>query len=205
MHTRSMREVEAAIRECADRGDFKEAARLALEGYGDEVYGFLVVRMRGEQDASDVFSDLTEDMWRGLPGFAFRCSFRTWMYVLARNAASRFEKVPTNQRRRRVTISRLPEGVDRSRTATKPYLRTDAKDELSVLRDKLDPDEQTLLVLRLDRRLSWADVALVLSDVENPSPDELKRLAARYRKRFGTIKQRLSDLAVEHGLLGNSP
>jgi RNA polymerase sigma-70 factor (ECF subfamily) len=199
-----MREVEEAIRQHADRGDFKEAAHVALRAYGDEVYGFLVVRMRGEQDASDVFSDLTEDIWRGLPEFAFRCSFRTWMYILARNAASRFEKVPTNQRRRRVTISKLPEAADRSRTATKPYLRTDAKDELSALRQKLDPDEQTLLVLRLDRQLSWADVALVMADVEDPSPDELRRLAARYRKRFEAIKQRLSELATEHGLLGKA-
>ena len=70
-------ELEAKIRSHFDAGELEEAATVALEGYGRELLGYLVATMRSEQDAGDVFSELSEDLWRGLPEFGWRSSFRT--------------------------------------------------------------------------------------------------------------------------------
>ena len=52
------------------------------------------------------------------------------------------------------------------------------------------PDGGTLLVLRVDRRMSWRDIARVMAD----APDEdLDKFAATLRKRFERVKERLRD------------
>jgi len=45
------------------------AATLALRTYGPELYGFLAGQLQNNTDADEVFSQLTEDLWRGLPAF----------------------------------------------------------------------------------------------------------------------------------------
>ena len=51
--------------------------------------------------------------------------------------------------------------VDHVRTTTALHLRSEVKDQVSRLRERLEPDEQTLLILRVDRALSWREVAHV--------------------------------------------
>ncbi len=64
------------------------------------------------------------------------------------------------------------------------------------------PDDQTLLMLRIDRGLSWRDLALAISSEEGASSDEAISInAARLRKRFEQIKQRLRELAVQQGVI----
>ena len=69
------------------------------------------------------------------------------------------------------------------------------RDALRRLRESLDPEERTLLVLRLDQELEWDEVATVLS--AEGAPVE----AATLRKRYERIKDRMSRLAREQGLL----
>src|SRR5712671_4299969 len=80
--------VEELVREACVQGDTERAATLALDQYGREVLGYLIARI-GEQRGNEVFSDLLEDFWRGLPGFGWRSSLRSWIYTLARHAISR--------------------------------------------------------------------------------------------------------------------
>jgi len=194
-------ELEARIRSHFDAGELEEAATVALEGYGRELLGYLIATMRSEQDAGDVFSQLSEDLWRGLPEFGWRSSFRTWSYVLARNAAGRFRRAPQNQRHRRVGLSKISEVADRVRTETLPHLRTEVKDRFGELRRALDPDDQALLILRVNRRMSWKEIAQVLGDASIDDERAIDRGAARFRQRFQTVKKRMHDLAKREGLL----
>src|SRR5688572_20819883 len=98
-------EIEAAIHAAHDRGDMDETVRVGMSHYQDEVYSFLCARLGSEADAHDVLSQTTEDLWRGIAAFAWRCSFRTWLYTLARHAAVRFERAPANQDRRHQALS----------------------------------------------------------------------------------------------------
>ena len=83
-----VRQSERKLRETWERGDYQVAATLALEAYAPEIMGFLMERLRGEDDASEVFSQFALDFWRGLPRFEWRSSLRAWAYALARNLTS---------------------------------------------------------------------------------------------------------------------
>ena len=197
-------EDEARIRDAHARGAYGEAIEAALERYGNEVLSFLRARLRDDSDANEVFAQLGEDLWRGVVEFRWQCSFRTFIYTLARNAAVRFERAPMNQGRRRRGLSALPEAAASERLRTRPYLRTDVKDRFAALRASLTPDEQTLLVLRVDREMSWEDVARVLCDGELDA-DALRRHSATLRQRFQKLKAQLRERAIAEGLLGPDP
>jgi RNA polymerase sigma-70 factor, ECF subfamily len=64
------------------------------------------------------------------------------------------------------------------------------------LRAMLTPEERTLLVLRLDRDLSWREVAIVLEEEQGEPVEE-----AALRKRFERVKERLVRLARDEGLV----
>ncbi len=194
-------ELEAKIRSHFDAGELEHAATVALEGYGRELLGFLVATMRDEQDARDVFSQVSEDLWRGLPNFGWRSSFRTWSYSLARNAAGRFRRTPHNQRHRRVPLSAISEVANRVCTRALPHLRTEIKDRFAELRQSLDPDDQALLILRVNRRMTWKQIAQVLDAASIDDDAAIDRAAARFRQQFHAVKARMHDLAERDGLL----
>ena len=78
--------LEQRIRRHHERGELKEAATAAIEGFGPEILGFLKAVVRDEQLAGEVFAHFCEDVWTGLSGFRWESSFRTWGYTLARAA-----------------------------------------------------------------------------------------------------------------------
>lgn len=188
-------DVEARARALADAGDHAAMVTLALESYGPEVLGYLVAAARSDADADEAFAMFSEDLWRGAPGFRWDASLRTWLYTLARHALGRLLRDPHRRPERRVPLSRSPEVAAlsaRIRSATLPHLMTERKQEVARLRAALDPDEQTLFVLRLDRRMSWDEIARIMA--EPGDGPESARAAARLRKRFERAKQRLRAL-----------
>ena len=195
---------EESIRDAHARGEFDLAVRTALAHYQTEVFSFLCDRLRSEADAHEVFSQLNEDIWRGIAGFRWQCSFRTWLYTLARHAAIRFERSPANRAGHRQPLSRAPEAPVQERSRTRPYQRTDVKDRFAALRATLSADEQSLLVLRVDRELAWEEVARILSDGEVDEA-ELKRASTNLRQRFRQLTLRLREMARAEGLLDEEP
>jgi RNA polymerase sigma-70 factor (ECF subfamily) len=173
------------------RGAVDEAATAALEGLGPAVLGYLA-SLHPEDEAHDVFSVFAEDLWRGLPGFRRECSLRSWAFRLAWHASARHRRDPWRRRGERFptsAASRLAASIAGSR------LPGGRRDALRQLREALDPEERTLLVLRVDQELEWDEVAAVLS--ADGAPVE----AATLRKRFERIKDRLARLARAQGLL----
>lgn len=149
--------------------------------------GYLSTRSRSETDAAEVFSSFCEDPWKGLPGSRWPSSFRTWAYTLARHALDRMARDPQRRRDRNVALSDLPEVfelAEQARTTTLIHLRTETKNKLTALRDQLEPDDRTLLILRVDRKLAWSEIASVMADEDEPTPEEIQRGAATLRKRF---------------------
>lgn len=192
-------ELEASIRAACDEGDHAAAADALLRGYGGEILGFLIARVGDESEASEAYSDFAVDLWRGLERFEWRCSARAWAYRLARNAAYRRHQVNQRRHRQSVPIAEIDELPRRTPTDTPSFLRTPMVDRVRELRDELRPEERELLVLRVDRRLSWPEIAVVLSGAEL-GDDELERHAARLRQRFVKTKERLRGLAKRAGL-----
>jgi RNA polymerase sigma-70 factor (ECF subfamily) len=194
-------DVEAVLGALLRQGALSPAATRALEAYGQELFGYLVSVVGNDTDAKEVFSQVCEDLWRGLSKFDSRCSMRTWLYVLARHAAARFRRTPWNQAGRRSADAELDALVAHARTQTQPWMRTDVKDRWRALRESLDADARSLLVLRIDRKMEWKDIARVTLDEESPDPAELAREADRLKKRLQLLKNDLRQRAREAGLL----
>ncbi len=211
MSTAERDAVEASVRARCEAGDYDAAATLAIKGYGAELYGFLVVLHRDDEGASDVFSLVCENVWRGLPKFGWGSTLRTWAYTIARHASLRYRKRAERRGRGAVPMSeQISVLAAQVRTATAPFLKTEHKDAFTRLRETLPEEEQVLLVLRVDRELAWDDLARVLSerkycdndtDEVAPDPATLKREAARLRKRFQLVKEKLLALGRREGLV----
>jgi RNA polymerase sigma-70 factor (ECF subfamily) len=187
-------EIEAPVRACLERGDPTAAATRAVQGYGPQILGFMLAMSRNEADAHDAFAQFCEDMWRGLAGFRWRSSLRTWSYVIARNALQRQHGQAPARHGPHVALSQAPELqalAAHARTGTAEYLRSETRSRLGELRERLDPDDRTLLILRVERRMSWRDIAEVLG--ESAEPAALERRAAALRKRFERLKLELRE------------
>lgn len=199
--------LEREIRQCLSAENYEGAATRILLGYGAELFGFLMARLRDETAAADAFSMFSEDLWRGLAGYEARSSVRVWAYTLARHAAIRQQASPHLRRERNLSlgdahvVSKLAE---RLRTETAPFLRTEFKTRVAALRERLSEEDRTLLVLRVDRGLDWADVARVFLLPELAGADSaVKAEAARLRKRFQLTKARIRQMASEEGITGD--
>ena len=187
--------VEADVRAACNDGDHAHAATLALRALGPEIYGFLAALHRS--DADDVFAMFSTNLWRGLPKFAWQCTLRTWAYTIARNASHRYRRGERHQRAH-TGLDDADQLAQEIRTATQSYLRTDFKTKFAELRATLSPEDQELLILRVDRGLQWNELALALSD---EPPADLAKEAARLRKRFQLVKEKLLELGRQQGLV----
>jgi RNA polymerase sigma-70 factor (ECF subfamily) len=187
--------IEDDVRARLAAGDPGGATSRALRGFGPEVMAWLHATLRSETEASDAFALFGEELWKSLTRYDQRCSMRTWCYMLARHAAYRVREA----RRKNLALPLSQAPVDalvaEVRATTLVHLRTEVKDRVRALRDQLDPDDQMLLILRVDRDLGWRDIALVLLGDEAPAAEVDKR-AATLRKRFERVKARLRELAA---------
>ncbi|MBL8622022.1 MAG: sigma-70 family RNA polymerase sigma factor [Myxococcales bacterium] len=193
---------EAPVRDLVAAGDLTRAATAAIELYGGEIASFLHAIARDEDLATEAYAVTCEDLWRGLPGFRWGSSLRTWLYALARNALFRLRRAPRRRERAYVPLDLAKEVFDRAeqiRTGTVEFMRTEVKDEVRRLREALDPDDHELLILRIDRKMSWREVAQAMPGDGEESVD---RRAAVLRKRFERAKTLLRTLAAERGIIG---
>ena len=186
---------EAAVGAALTAGDFSAAATEAMRHYGPQILGYLASLTRNPADADEIFSMFGEDLWTGLPGFRRESSFRTWAYKLAWHAAMRFFKDPYRKRGQPLASAQFSRVAEVVRTTTAAHLRTAVKDKMAQLRATLDPAEQTLLVLRVDRGMSWQDIAEIMSDAGEPVA------AAALRKRFERLTEKLRKLTQDEGLI----
>jgi RNA polymerase sigma-70 factor (ECF subfamily) len=186
-------EVEAEAERAFTEGDLQLATTVLIRGHGPQVVGYLLGLLGNEQDASDAFAEFCADLWKTLGSFRRECSFQAWCFLVARHAAARLrEKTEVQRKRTRPLttedISQLGGHVFRSSTAGRERRLSEAELRLQQIRGTLREDEQTLLFLRVDRGLSWRDIARVLADRDGSPPSE-----AALRKRFERLKQKLQE------------
>ncbi len=182
-------------------GDPTGAVTAAIRGYGPEVLGFLYAQQRDDEGANEAFSQMCEDMWKGIDSFGQRSSFRTWMYAVARAALHRTRRTKGRREKRQASLSTWEEAAAQVRSATAMIKRTDVKDRFAQLRERLPEEDRELLVLRVDRSMEWTDLARVLSERVDLDGDDLKRESARLRKRFQLVKEELRRAAEQEGLI----
>ena len=193
---------EERVQALCDARDHDAAATLIIDQHGPSIYGFLVATMGDETAGAEVFSMWCEDVWKGLEGFRWGCSLKTWLYTVARHAGHRWRRAPFRKRHHQALsqspfLSKLV--VDARKSITQ-WRRTESRNQLQELRQELEPDDQTLLILRVDREMSWKEVAQVMHGVDEEDAT-LKRHAATLRKRFERVKRELRQMALDRGLI----
>jgi len=198
-----MNAIESSIRDAHAMGDFDRALTVLVEGYGRELLSFLCARAQSDDLGGELFAATCEKLWRGIAGFSWRSSARGWAYAVAKNVLTDHFRSPHERPERKQSLSQLGEAsavVERVRTETARYRKTETKNRMQKLREQLPGDDQTLLILRVDRQLPWAELAQIMA--ERPLDDaELKRESARLRQRFQAVKTKLRALAKDAGLL----
>jgi RNA polymerase sigma-70 factor (ECF subfamily) len=180
-------EVEEAVRRHLGLGDHAAAASDALRGYGPQILGYLAAILSNDALATEAFSAFAEDLWCGLPSFRGEGTVRAWAYAVASRCASRTLRTAARDRTRRLMTSEASRLAEEVRTSLPT--RVERRDRIARARAQLQPEEQALLVLRIDRDLSWAEVAAALSEMSSTPVNE-----AAVRKRFERLRQRLREL-----------
>lgn len=188
-------EIEQTIASHLATGDHARAATAALGGLGPQILGYIHAMLRDEDAAHDVFGQFSEELWKSIGTFRAESSFKTWAYKLVAHAIGRHRRDPYQRRGQAMASDELSAVVHDVRSKTPPFKRTEVKDKIAQLRESLDPEDQSLLFLRIDQGLSWNEVAEVVSAEGDPVD------AAALRKRFERAKQRLRKLAEDAGIL----
>jgi RNA polymerase sigma-70 factor (ECF subfamily) len=185
--------LDVRVRAAVEAGDASGAATTAIQELGPAVLGYVRSLLRDEADAAEAFSRFAEDLWRGIESWRGASSLKTWAYKIAWCAAMDVRASAWKRRVRPLEsseASRLAEDV-RTRSAVRDERRRQALDRI---RAGLEPEEQSLLYLRIDQEMEWTEIAEVLSAsgprVEPPA----------LRKRFERLKERLAQRLREEGL-----
>lgn len=181
------------IRALLARDRLGDAATRLLQQLGPGVLRYLRATLRNEADVAEAFSQFAENVWKGLGTFRFDCTLRSWAYRVARNVAADLRRHPWQRRRRLATTEAhaIAEQV-RTRTHERVALRRRWLDDLVR---SLPEREQSLLFLRIDRSLPWAEIAAILSPAGRPlDPPTVM-------KRYERLTVRLEKMARGAGLL----
>lgn len=188
--------LDAELRRLVADGAIDLATDRALRAYGPELVGWLCAISANEADAYDAFSWMSEELWKSLRRYQGGCSMRAWCYMLARQGAARMRARP--QHRHEEPVSSVSSILHTAAQVWSTTRREEVRNEhiYSEIRQTLDNDDQALLVLRVDRDLSWRDIAIVLLGDET-SDDELVRKAAALRKQFERVKIHLRGLVSQ--------
>ncbi len=178
--------IDAEAQRLAESGDLAGAATLLIRTYGPGVIGWLKALTETHEEADEVFAVVCERLWRALPNFSWPGKPRTWFYVVGRNALIDRRRKPW----REVPLSAAVPIAAVVRSTTAAHRKTGSKNRLAELREALEPEDRNLLILRIDRGMSWKEIAEVLAGGPT-SDEETRRTSARVRKQFERIKARL--------------
>lgn len=190
---RSPAETEKQVRHLLEEGDYGGTATVAIRALGPEVLRYLRATLRDEADAADAYSHWEEALWRGLRSFRWKCSLRTWALRLATNAAANARSTAWRRRVRRFQTGEASALADEVRISS--LVRVERKTRgLERLRQELSPQDQALVHLRIDQRLSFEELAEALADT--PWAASATTLCKRYER----LKERLKRLVREQEL-----
>jgi RNA polymerase sigma-70 factor, ECF subfamily len=185
---------DARVGELLAAGDVAAAATEAIRGLGPDILRYLRSILWDEAAVTDAFSLFAENVWKGLPAFRREASLRGWAFRIAFNTALNVRDEAWRRHARRFATGEASKIADEVRTKT--VIRVERhRQALDKLREALSVEERSLLALRIDQGLSWAEVA------ETFSAEGAAVEPATLMKRFERLKEKLATIAREQGLV----
>jgi DNA-directed RNA polymerase specialized sigma24 family protein len=160
--------------------------------HGPELFGFLVAVVDDVDGAAVVYADVSRRVASELETFRWRYPLRTWLYAVARRELR-------DRRLRRRLPPQPPPNVDFAPVAASPPCAPSTA-AIAAIRRALSEEEREILILRVDRRLDWLELAITTLGDGVPA-DSLATTARFLRARVGAIVARVERVAVEHRIL----
>jgi DNA-directed RNA polymerase specialized sigma24 family protein len=171
---------ERAIRASLREGDTPGAVRAALDVYGPEIFGFLCGVLVDPDSAARLYADVVQRITTEVEEFQWRCSLRTWMYWIARREL---------QDRRHRGVSNRPPSTEQP-----PPVATESRRLIGTvaLRGRLKEEDREILILRVDRRFGWRELAITGLGDGAAAPD-VARESLRLRDRVDAIVREIHE------------
>lgn len=171
----------------AQQGD-ADAFETLVRKYYQRLYRVLAVQLGNEEDARDVLQETFLRAFRHLKAFRGDCSFYSWLYRIARNAA-----VDTIRRRRQAGRTRSLEALREATGAEAtdgnpdvlPSHGIDTAERQRLVRDAIArlPDEfRTVLVLRELDGMSYEEIAEAIGHPVGTVRSRLHRARAHLKQ-----------------------
>lgn len=183
-------DAESELKALHAQGAFDRCLEVALRRYGPELEGWLFATAPRGLDPDEAWAAVCFALVQGLPRFAWRASFRTWMYQVARytvrqgaSTAARHQHSPLSQ------VSR-PSKLQAPVSERPSFLGDAVEARLAALRATLDEEDTGLLYLRIDQNLSWPEVSAALGSPDDDG-EAIARRTVALRKRFERLKARI--------------
>lgn len=195
MDKETKRRIDARIVDHIEAGELNEAAEVAIAEYGPSIFGMFMGVFHDEANAQDAFQRFSLQLWKSLPSFQGRSQFYTWAFTIARRSMSRmFERPELRVEQRLGTLQERNLQARWTRTATAEWRNTESRDRFEEMCAALDPEERTLVMLRIGQEMSWKEIAAVTADeAEALDKKALSRRAASLRKRFERVKNTMRE------------
>jgi RNA polymerase sigma-70 factor (ECF subfamily) len=157
-----------------------EAAFEALfKLHRDAAYG-LALRLTADPDeAEEVVAEAFAAAWFGLPDFAGRSAFGTWLHSILLNRARQRRRAADRRRRRVLTVAD-PEAWERAVTRTFPGTRIDVERAVAAL----PPRAREVTLLRHAAGFTYAEIADATGVTMGTVKSQLSRAYQLMRKRL---------------------
>jgi len=178
----------ALVRNC-QKGD-PEAFRLLVERYQGRVFSIAHSLVRARADVEDIAQQVFTKVYFAIQNFDFRCALITWIYRITINEC--YDHLRRTRARKFFCISEMSEAECRQlEMAPSAEISPDKQAELgqfvSLLLEKVSPDERVLLVMKEVEGYSIQDLARVFGWNQNTVKVKLfrarRRLAQMARKK----------------------
>ncbi len=122
-------------------------------------------RLVGPSDADDVVMETAVKVWKAIPGFSGRSTFRTWVYRLAWNCAMdalrarhrAAERMPADTGDAAGRADDIPDPA--ARTPAQELASAETGDAIERALNRVSPEMRATLLLRFADGLSYAEIA----------------------------------------------
>jgi len=177
------------VRKCQS-GD-PEAFRMLVERYQGRVFSIAHSLVRSRADVEDIAQQVFTKVYFAIQNFDFRCALITWIYRITVNEC--YDHLRRNRSRRLFSVSEISEAECRQMERSPSHeLAPDRRAELgqivSLLLEKVSPEERVLLMMKEVEGYSIQDLARVFGWNQNTVKVKLfrarRRLAQIARKKL---------------------
>lgn len=148
------------------KGD-RKAFTLIYKKYNNELFLFYLARLNNREDALDLTSELFIKVIKSIHTFKFKSSFRTWLYVVARNLLKDLYKKKSEKKEYNLLDDEI-ERLESKETADEESVeKSESLNKLTKILKKLPEKYRILLELRYLSSLTFKECGEVMGITEN--------------------------------------